>query len=107
VYLPSAALAGKPCGVHVALHGCKQSRELIGNIFANSAGYNEWAEANDLIVLYPQATATSSMGLFNPLGSWDWWGYTGQDYAMRSGRQMKAISEMVNCLTDQVNASCK
>ena len=105
MYLPSAALAGKKCGVHVALHGCKQSRETIGDIFATSTGYNEWAESNDLIVLYPQAAATTSMGLFNPLGSWDWWSYTGQDYALRSGRQMKAIYEMVTCLTSSaVNA---
>ena len=96
VYLPSAALEGRPCGVHVALHGCKQYRGLVGDVFAAQAGYNAWAESNDLIVLYPQATAAATFSLYNPLGSWDWWGYSGQDYALRSGQQMKAIVDMVN-----------
>lgn len=97
-YIPSAASKGKKCGIHVALHGCKQHRGAIGNTFATQTGYNEWAESNDFIVLYPQAAATTSFGIHNPVGSWDWWSYTGQDYALRSSRQMTTITSMVSRL---------
>lgn len=100
-YIPSGALEGRQCGVHVALHGCKQHRGAIGDVFAQQAGYNAWAEANDFIVLYPQARESNAFSLYNPLASWDWWGYSGQDYAMRSGRQMKAIVGMVSTLVGE------
>ena len=35
-----------------------------------SGGFNEWADAHDLVVLYPQAVADSLLG--NPNGCWDW-----------------------------------
>jgi poly(3-hydroxybutyrate) depolymerase len=98
MYVPRAAREGRPCGVHVALHGCKQHRAEIGSTFAEHAGYNEWAEANDLIVLYPQASATQSFSAFNPAGSWDWWSYTGADYALRSSAQMSSIVAMIQAL---------
>lgn len=92
-YIP-ANCNGQRCHVHVALHGCKQGAEFIGLAFARNAGYNRWAEGNDLIVLYPQV-ATSAV---NPLGCWDWWGYTGSDYATRSGKQLAAIMALVDGL---------
>jgi poly(3-hydroxybutyrate) depolymerase len=98
VYVPQGAREGRPCGVHVALHGCKQHRGAVGRVFAEHAGYNEWAEANDIIVLYPQAAATQNFSTFNPAGSWDWWSYTGQDYALRTSAQMSSIVAMVNAL---------
>lgn len=98
MYVPSAVREGRPCGVHVALHGCKQHRGAIGSTFAEHAGYNEWAEANDMIVLYPQACSTQNFSAFNPAGSWDWWSYTGPDYALRTSAQMSSIVQMVNAL---------
>lgn len=56
VYLPTAALEGRRYGLHVALHGGLQTLGDIGDGFARLAGYNEWAETNDLIVLYPQVS---------------------------------------------------
>ena len=101
VYFPSGAFEGRQCGVHVALHGCKQQRGAVGSTFAQEAGYNAWAESNDIIVLYPQACASNGFSLYNPLASWDWWGYSGQDYALRTGRQMKAIVDMVSTLVGE------
>lgn len=98
MYVPNGAQAGRPCGVHVVLHGCKQHRGAIGSTFAEHAGYNEWAEANDIIVLYPQATAIQNFSTFNPAGSWDWWSYTGPDYALRTSAQMSSIVQMVEAL---------
>ena len=76
-----------------------QSAESVGNQFTNDTGYNRWADSNKLIVLYPQVD--KSVLLPNPQGCWDWWGYTGPDYAYRSGLQMKAIMAMVKRLAQK------
>ena len=104
VYVPRACAAGKVCRLHLALHGCHQYDEEIGNVYYTHSGYNEWAESNDIIVLYPQAIATTIplsvwpfnlQTLINPNGCWDWWGYTGKDYANKEGVQIKAIMAMI------------
>lgn len=96
LYVPKACDAGKTCKVHVALHGCLQSAESIGKQFIADTGYNEWAENNHLLVLYPQVNKSNVP--FNPQGCWDWWGYTGAHYATRSGLQMMAIKSMITAL---------
>jgi poly(3-hydroxybutyrate) depolymerase len=96
----------EPCRVHVALHGCRMSVEQIGERFVREAGYNRWADTNRLIVLYPQTTPRNGAGfrdwrwsfVFNPRGCWDWWGYTGPQYATKSGPQIRAIKAMVDRL---------
>ena len=50
-----------------------QAIEFIGFDFVEFSGYNNVAEANDLIILYPQVNATDDI---NPRGCWDYWGYT-------------------------------
>ncbi|CAF0919839.1 unnamed protein product [Rotaria sordida] len=40
--------------IHVALHGCKQSKSLISNVFVKKAGCLKVAELNNIIVLFPQ-----------------------------------------------------
>lgn len=97
-YVPSGALHGEICGVHVALHGCGQGHDAIGDVFVRYAGYNAWAESNNFVVLYPQACPVVSFRVYNPRGAFDWWGLDDADYALRSGRQMKAIAEMVDAL---------
>ncbi len=92
VYVPATCAAGAMCRVHVALHGCKSNATDIGDAFAKNAGYNRWADANDVVVLYPQ----TGMGAIN--GCWDWWGYTGADYAKKSAPQMQAIAAMLDRL---------
>ena len=49
-------------------------REEISDRFVTQAGYNEVAELNNIVILYPQAIATTVP--LNPQGCWDWWGYT-------------------------------
>ncbi len=97
LYVPESCAAANACGVHVALHGCVQSAEAVDDAFATLAGYNRWADSNDLLVLYPQVES-SAMAPLNPNGCWDWWGYTGDDYATRSASQMTAIVDLVNAL---------
>lgn len=61
------------------------------------SGLNEIAEANNLIILYPQASV-SKIYPYNPKGCWDWWGYDDIQvtpvtywYGTKQGRQIKTI----------------
>ncbi len=89
------------CRLHVVFHGCQQYAGLIGDAFYTRAGYNEWAESNAIVVLYPQTSAWSG-SLFgagrNPKGCWDWWGYSGANFHRRDGKQMLAVARMINAL---------
>lgn len=99
LYVPrSCAAAGSRCKVHVAIHGCWQSAESVGKQFYTDTGYNHWADNNKLMVLYPQVNKSSVP--YNPQGCWDWWGFTGANYAVKSGVQMKAIKAMVDRLIE-------
>ena len=98
VYIPATCRERGGCRIHVVLHGCQQSAEKIGAVLVTNAGYNRWAETNDMIVLYPQAR--SSTLPLNPLGCWDWWGYSGADYALHDSSQMQAILQMIDTLAD-------
>lgn len=97
LFVPKDCAAGKPCRIHVAFHGCRQGVDTIGKTFARQTGYNRWADANRIVVLYPQA-AQSLVAPFNPRGCWDWWGYTGDDYATRNGAQLAAVRRMIAAL---------
>jgi poly(3-hydroxybutyrate) depolymerase len=91
VYVPKDCRDDEGCRVHVAFHGCEQSRGAIGDVFPRQTGYDRWADTNRLIVLYPQTTT----GALNPQSCWDWWGYTGRDYLTRNGPQIQAVSRMI------------
>jgi poly(3-hydroxybutyrate) depolymerase len=104
LYVPASCAEGARCRLHVAFHGCQQYQEKIGDAFFANAGYNHWAESNDIVVLYPQTKAWNE-GFFpvneNPKGCWDWWGYSGEDFYHKSGKQIRAVATMVNELLDQ------
>lgn len=53
-----AATWTRSCTVHVAYHGCHQGYGVVNSTFALHAGYNEWAEPNGIVVLYPQVRAS-------------------------------------------------
>jgi hypothetical protein len=89
--------------VHIALHGCKQNYDMIQDRYIKHAGYNEWADTNRLIILYPQTIVGDPAQLepTNPFGCWDWWGYTNFNYAVRAGRQIATIKAMLDRLTSR------
>ena len=95
VYIPKACADGEACKLHIALHGGLQSYEKIGDEYYAHTGYNEWADSNNIVVLYPQAHAIMST---NSGGNWDWWGYTNSEYAFKTGSQTSAIMKMVDKL---------
>jgi hypothetical protein len=96
-YVPAACAKGERCSVHVAFHGCQQSVSAIGDGFYKHAGYNEWADTNHIVVLYPQTIKTQ---MSNPNGCWDWWGYDSQAYATKSAPQMKMVKSIVDALAN-------
>jgi hypothetical protein len=109
LYVPKACEPGSSnkCALHVALHGCKQSAESLHAEFYKNIGLNEWADSNNIIVLYPQAhtistrdfTKKQATDLFeiNPEGCWNWFGY-GYDerYVLKDGVQITAIYNMIH-----------
>lgn len=95
-YLPKACLTGKSCGVLVVFHGCKQNADAIGDAFVRGAGFNRWADAYDVAVLYPQTRA--SFAPLNPQACWDWWGYSGTDYDTRKGVQQRWLRHALTAL---------
>jgi hypothetical protein len=118
-YIPdSVKKNGTPARVHIVLHGCKQGYNYIqyangkpdvqncppyGNRYFTTTGYNNIAETNNIIVLYPQVEGTDDGVTQNPEGCWDWWGYScldpeHPDYYTKNAIQVKAIHSMLECL---------
>ena len=68
--------------------------------YVEHTGYNEWAEASNMIVLYPQAKkSTNILTTYNPKGCWDWWGYTNSSYTLKVGYQMTFIKAMIDAIS--------
>ena len=113
---PPCRQAGRSCRVHVALHGCKQDAKE----FATRAGFNNWAEHYNVIVVYPGVepgvpiaegcpTSVSFVADYawlepNPNGCWDWWGYldTGNHknrYLTKAAPHMQVIERIIDEVT--------
>jgi poly(3-hydroxybutyrate) depolymerase len=97
-YIPKVCET-ESCKVHVAIHGCYQGAKFLGCKFYNGTGYNEIADTNNIIVLYPQAQDSQPDPL-NPQGCWDFWGYSSKthDFYTKDAPQMKAIMAIVDRL---------
>jgi poly(3-hydroxybutyrate) depolymerase len=62
------------------------------------SGLNEVAEANNIIVLYPQVSKSEVLPV-NPEGCFDWWGYTDPLYAYAAGVQPQFVDKLVSRVT--------
>lgn len=92
-----------------AVHNLSEGNKLpgfaigrIGNRWVTDAGINEWADTNELVVVYLDTIASSASGPTNPNACFDWWGYSNQygpNYALRSGLQMSVLYAMVQRVT--------
>lgn len=67
IYVPTSCANGETCHLHISFHGCLQTEQDIGDAYASKSGYNEWAESNNIIVLYPYAKKSKELPL-NPNG---------------------------------------
>jgi len=102
-YVPTAcqgqeAAANKTCKLHIAFHGCQQTTADIGADYYTDGGFNGWAEANKIIVVYPQAVK-SELFPENPEGCFDWWGYSSSSYSTQQGPQVAMVSNLIDALT--------
>ena len=110
-YVPEDCAHSAGCRLHVAFHGCLQNTDTIGDAFIRHAGYNEWAEANRILVLYPQAAAVTGrvagipVDWPNPKGCWDWWGFTGTNFARKAGSQISAVDAMIDRLAGKTGVN--
>ncbi|MGH8497694.1 MAG: extracellular catalytic domain type 2 short-chain-length polyhydroxyalkanoate depolymerase [Methylococcales bacterium] len=101
VYVPSAC-EKETCRVHIVFHGCEQGNKVIGQEYVTTTGYNEVADTNKLIMIYPQAKPSDPIP-YNPKGCWDFWGYSGADpkapnFYSHDAPQMKAVIAMLERL---------
>lgn len=104
IYIPTACngSTGAACHLHVHFHGCDQSRTTMGgDAYVRQTQINEIAEANNIIVLYPQAAPNALR--YNPMGCWDWFGYVADElnylqYATREGFQVRFVRMIINDL---------
>jgi poly(3-hydroxybutyrate) depolymerase len=109
VYVPKSCADGETCKLHMAFHGCLQGYAKIGDKFIKNTGYHRWADTNNIIVLYPQAISTSTMGagssvsFANMNGCWDWVGWYGADFDVKSGKQLTAMKKMIDRITSGFN----
>lgn len=96
-YVPQSCKDGEVCRVHVSFHGCNQYADAVGTAYVDQTGLNQWADTNQLVVVYPQTRKSLFMPL-NPQGCWDWWGYTNKHYATAEGPQIRAVEDIVRSL---------
>jgi poly(3-hydroxybutyrate) depolymerase len=97
VYVPEDCVSHPSCRLHIALHGCEQAREKVGNAFIEKTGFARYADTNRLVVLFPQIVGS----VVNPDGCWDWWGYSDIDYLGKDAPQIKAVWAMAERLAMQ------
>ena len=85
-YVPSGcAKDASACRIHVVYHGCLSYYGAVQDAIYVHTGYNNWAEANDILVLYPQTVAKPFV---NGQGCWDWYGFLNDDFDTRDGVQV-------------------
>ncbi len=109
IYIPTGCESESGCRLHVALHGCKQYPRTgpgfqgLGTQYVEKTGYLDWAEANRIVVLFPESAPAGGPGqnqrMNNPFGCWDWFGFSGKEFATKDGKQIRTIMKMVDRLT--------
>ena len=87
IYVPESCWI-ETCRVHMVLHGCGMNTDYIGSFLIKFAGYNEWAEANSLIIIYPQAARHHKLNYgacWDASGSWD------PNYSTKKGKHLSIL----------------
>jgi poly(3-hydroxybutyrate) depolymerase len=91
VFVPNSCAGGAACNLIVVFTGCLGSTESIGTQLMTDGNVDNWADTNNMVVLYPQ--------LGTLYGScWDFYGYTGSHFAFKSGPQIQTVWNMVEAL---------
>jgi len=83
------------CRVHINYHGCMGGSLALRRRWVRSLDLNEYAESNDLIVLYPQAQGDAAIGN----GCWNWAIYAEDPlFDTRDGVQLGMVHRLVEDL---------
>ena len=93
-YVPAACEgpASARCRVHVNYHGCTKNSWPERLVWARSIHLNEYAEANALLVVYPQAAGSVSSGE----GCFNWASYEDDPlFDTARGVQLQTVSRLV------------
>ena len=100
VYVP-VYCQKNPCRVHVFLHGCGMNTEYIGDALIYHSGFNEWAESNHIVIVYPQAARHHP---FNYGACWDATGQNDLFYDSKKGLQISAIFNIVQDIKNIISS---
>ncbi|XP_035716524.1 uncharacterized protein LOC110860759 [Folsomia candida] len=93
LYVPKVCKHNEiPCLLHFYFHGCSTGREFVGPGHVVRSGFLEVAEANGIIVVFPQAISSRE----NNIGCWDTFGVTGPLYATQQGGQVAVVKKMLD-----------
>ncbi|HEX7673711.1 MAG TPA: alpha/beta fold hydrolase [Bdellovibrio sp.] len=71
--------------------------------FAHDSGYGEYAEPvqNRIMIYFPQTQVTTDNFPGNPKGCWDWYGWTGANYATNQGQESSWLIEQMRKVKSQ------
>ena len=101
IYVPARCAAG-PCRLHMAMHGCGQSYTSAGQglKYVLFGGYGPWADANGLVILFPQGGGFAERGWTGAApqimaGCQDGYGQTSVGYATREGLYLSTLAKFV------------
>lgn len=100
-YIPPDCETAPGCRVHIVFHGCLQSRTTdgFGDVFIERTGYLRYADANRIVLLYPQTNANTA-----PNSCWDWWGYVSSNHLSQTAPQLAAVRAMLDRLAEPASA---
>ena len=99
MYVPTGCKGARlqACRVHVNYHGCTDKSWPDRLVWVNNIDLNEYAEANDIIVVYPQAAGSVSSGV----GCWNWASYEDDPlFDTQHGVQLQTVVKLVDNLGD-------
>jgi hypothetical protein len=72
--------------------------------FVLDSGYIDYAEENDLMILFPQTWISKESFPYNPKGCWDWYGWTGDNYATNQGVEAKWLMKYIKSISKNPKA---
>ena len=87
-YVPTSCQTNDDCDIHVAFHGCVQNLSKIGMKFVELTQYQEVAESNNMIIMFPHRSESSSF--LSPA----------YKYATKQGFQMNQVMGHVKALRE-------
>jgi hypothetical protein len=106
IYVPVRCRGGaQPCMLHAAFHGCGgyALEPSVNLTYALHAGYAQWADANDIAILFAQMGGFVERNISTPAkqllaGCFDGYGESGPAYAWKAGPQMAAVAAMLRAV---------